>query len=128
MKSVTIVGASLAGHASARALREQGFEGRITIIGGEEHRPYDRPPLSKEFLAGTAGADDLWLEAEDENLEADWLLGARAIRLDPAAHRVTLADGSTVSSDAVVVATGSFARTFDQMPKGVHTLRTDRKS
>lgn len=124
MKSVTIVGASLAGHASARALREHGFEGRITIVGGEEHRPYDRPPLSKDFLAGTTGADELWLEAEDENLEADWLLGARAIRLDPTDHRVTLANGTTVASDAVVIATGSIAKTFELMPKGVHTLRT----
>jgi len=124
MKSVTIVGASLAGHASAKALRAQGFDGRITVIGGEEQRPYDRPPLSKDFLAGRVTTDDLALEAEDEDLGAEWLLGARAVSIDPGEHRVDLAEGGSVTSDAVVIATGSFARTFERMPRGVHTLRT----
>ncbi|MBC7723842.1 MAG: FAD-dependent oxidoreductase [Burkholderiaceae bacterium] len=119
-----MVGASLAGHASARALRDLGFTGRITIVGGEEHRPYDRPPLSKDFLAGTAVASDLWLEGENEDLDADWRLGAMAASLDPATRTVMLADGRTVTSDAVVISTGSFAKTFPQLPAGVHTLRT----
>jgi NADPH-dependent 2,4-dienoyl-CoA reductase/sulfur reductase-like enzyme len=131
--SVTIVGASLAGHASAKALRAQGFDGLITMIGGEEHRPYDRPPLSKEFLAGKATVADLALEVEDEDLAAEWMLGARAVRLDPAAgtatHTVTLADGRAVTSDAVVIATGSFAKnlnltTLGGLSIGAHTLRT----
>ena len=74
-RSVAIVGASLAGHATARALRREGFDGTITLIGAEPHRPYDRPPLSKEFLAGTIGVDDLALENPGEDLAAQWLLG-----------------------------------------------------
>lgn len=124
---MTIVGASLAGHASAKSLRLQGYTGSIVMVGGEEHRPYDRPPLSKEFLAGTATIADLALEVEDEDLGAEWMLGARAVALDPVARTVTLSDGRTVTSDAVVIATGSFARTLDGtgvLPRGVHTLRT----
>ncbi|MEO6827901.1 MAG: FAD-dependent oxidoreductase [Microbacteriaceae bacterium] len=124
MKTITIVGAGLAGHASAKALRRQGFDGSITIIGDESHRPYDRPPLSKEFLAGTAGEEDLTLEAEGEDLGADWLLGTRAISLDPAQRRVTMADGSSIRSDAVILASGSFARSFPALPSGAHILRT----
>lgn len=130
--SVIIVGASLAGHASAKALRALGFTGRITMIGGEEHRPYDRPPLSKEFLAGNATIADLALEAEDEDLAAEWIFGARAIALDTASHSVTLSDGRTFSADAVVIATGSIAKTLTPLgavpsralPMGAHTLRT----
>jgi NADPH-dependent 2,4-dienoyl-CoA reductase/sulfur reductase-like enzyme len=124
MKSVTIVGAGLAGHASAKALRLQGFDGRVTIIGDEAHRPYDRPPLSKDFLAGAAQAEELTLEAEGEDLQAEWILGARAAALGPGDRTVTLTDGRMVRSDAVVIATGSFARSLPGVPAGVHTLRT----
>ena len=55
MKSIAVIGASLAGLSAARALRAQGFDGELTIVGGEARRPYDRPPLSKEFLAGDVG-------------------------------------------------------------------------
>ena len=72
---MAIVGASLAGHATARALRREGFDGTITLIGAEPHRPYDRPPLSKEFLAGTIGVDDLALENPGEDLAARVAVG-----------------------------------------------------
>ncbi|WP_308465522.1 NAD(P)/FAD-dependent oxidoreductase [Rathayibacter soli] len=124
IKTVTIVGAGLAGHASARALRRQGFDGAITIIGDEAHRPYDRPPLTKEFLAGAIDEEELSLEAEGEDLGADWLLGTRAIGLDPAQRLVTLAGGATLRSDVVILATGSSARTFSELPPGAHILRT----
>ena len=78
MKSVAVIGASLAGLSAARALRDQGFDGELTIVGGEARRPYDRPPLSKEFLAGIVGEDDLALESDDEDLHANWLLGVHA--------------------------------------------------
>lgn len=123
-RSVVIVGASLAGHAAARALRRQGFDGRVTLIGDEPARPYDRPPLSKDFLAGTATEADLALEAAGEDLRAEWLLGTRAVALDPTSHTVTLADGTQVAGDAVLVATGSRARRMPGAPAGVHTLRT----
>lgn len=123
MKSVTIVGASLAGLSSARALREQGFDGTITIIGDEIHRPYDRPPLSKQFLTGVE--DGLALETDaDAGLDVNWRLGVSAVGLDPTGRDVALADGSHVRSDAVVLATGASAiRLFDGT-RGVHVLRS----
>lgn len=124
MHSVTIVGAGVVGHASAAALRAHGFTGHITVLGSERHRPYDRPPLARGFLTGQTTIGELALEAPTEHLDADWRLGVGAVTLDAAAHRVTLANGLTVDSDAVVIATGSAARRFTTMPRGVHTLRT----
>ncbi|MFF4656170.1 NAD(P)/FAD-dependent oxidoreductase [Streptomyces sp. NPDC001381] len=126
MRSVAVVGASLAGLSAARSLRKQGYDGRLVVIGDELHRPYDRPPLSKEFLAGTLGEADLALEADDEDLGAEWLLGARATGLDRADRAVRLADGREVRADGIVLATGAAARTLPGSAglAGVHTLRT----
>jgi NADPH-dependent 2,4-dienoyl-CoA reductase/sulfur reductase-like enzyme len=124
LRSVTIVGASLAGHSTVRALRRFGFAGTITVIGDEHARPYDRPPLSKAFLSGTIAESELALEGDDEALDAQWLLGVRAVALDAPTRTVTLADGRTVTSDAVVIATGSAARRMPGAPPGVHTVRT----
>ncbi|GAA3837557.1 FAD-dependent oxidoreductase [Streptomyces coacervatus] len=121
-----MVGASLAGLSAARSLRKQGYDGRLVVIGDEAHRPYDRPPLSKEFLAGTIGEADLVLETDDEDLGAEWLLGARATGLDRTERAVRLADGSQVRADGIVIATGAAARTLPGAEglAGVHTLRT----
>lgn len=124
LRSVTVVGASLAGHATAKALRRCGFPGTITMIGDENVRPYDRPPLSKDFLTGVTTELELALELEDEALDAQWLLGVRATALEPATRTVTLDNGSNVTSDAVVLATGSRARRLPGAPPGVHTVRT----
>ncbi|MGW7002463.1 NAD(P)/FAD-dependent oxidoreductase [Streptomyces sp. NPDC054933] len=126
MRAVAVVGASLAGLSAARALRKQGYDGRLAIIGDEPHRPYDRPPLSKEFLAGEIGEEALALEAEGEDLRADWLLGATAVGLDRRDRSVRLADGRSVRSDGVVIATGAAARTLPGATglAGVHVLRT----
>ncbi|MFY9918874.1 MAG: FAD-dependent oxidoreductase [Mycobacterium sp.] len=126
MKSIAVVGASLAGLSAARALRAQGFDGDLTVIGGEARRPYDRPPLSKEFLAGDVGEDALALEADDDDLNAQWLLGVHATRLDAAAGAVHVDDGTTVRADGIVVATGARARTWPASARlaGVHVLRT----
>ncbi|MFF5187554.1 NAD(P)/FAD-dependent oxidoreductase [Streptomyces sp. NPDC000345] len=126
MRTVAVVGASLAGLSAARSLRKQGYDGRLVVIGDEIHRPYDRPPLSKEFLAGTLGEADLALEADDEDLGAEWVLGARATGLDRADRAVRLADGREVRADGVVLATGAAARTLPGSAglAGVHTLRT----
>lgn len=126
MRSVVVVGASLAGLSAARALRLQGFDGQLTIVGGEERRPYDRPPLSKEFLAGDIGEDALALESDDDDLNAHWLLGVHATRLDAAAGGVQLDDGTSVHADAIIVATGARARTWpgSEGLAGVHVLRT----
>lgn len=126
MKSVAVVGASLAGLSAARALRMQGFDGELTIVGAEKRRPYDRPPLSKEFLAGDIGEDALALEADDDDLDARWLLGVHATGLDAGARAVHLDDGSTVHAGGIVVATGARARSWPSSERlaGVHVLRT----
>ncbi|MFE2427040.1 NAD(P)/FAD-dependent oxidoreductase [Streptomyces sp. NPDC059373] len=126
MRTVAVVGASLAGLSAARSLRKQGFDGRLVIVGDELHRPYDRPPLSKEFLAGTMAEADLTLEADGEDLAAEWLLGVRATGLDRNERLVRLADGTAVRADGFVIATGAAARTLpgSEGLAGVHTLRT----
>ncbi|WP_189788563.1 NAD(P)/FAD-dependent oxidoreductase [Streptomyces capitiformicae] len=126
MRTVAVVGASLAGLSAARSLRKQGYDGRLVVIGGELHRPYDRPPLSKEFLAGTIGEADLALESEGEDLGAEWLLGTRATGLDRMDRAVRLADGREVRADGIVIATGAAARTLpgSEGLAGVHLLRT----
>ncbi|MGW3650839.1 NAD(P)/FAD-dependent oxidoreductase [Streptomyces sp. NPDC000878] len=126
MRTVAVVGASLAGLSAARSLRKQGYGGRLVVIGDEAHRPYDRPPLSKEFLAGTLGEADLGLETDGEDLGAEWLLGTRATGLDRTDRSVRLADGRAVRADGIVIATGAAARTLPGADglSGVHTLRT----
>ncbi|MFJ3669478.1 NAD(P)/FAD-dependent oxidoreductase [Streptomyces sp. NPDC090106] len=126
MRTVAVVGASLAGLSAARALRGQGYDGRLVVIGDELHRPYDRPPLSKEFLVGTMGERDLALETDDEDLGAEWLLGVRATALDGADRTLRLSDARTVRTDGIVLATGAAARTLPGSANlaGVHTLRT----
>ena len=124
LSHITVVGASLAGLHAARALREQGYDGRLVLVGDEPHRPYDRPPLSKEFLAGTIEAEHLLLEDAEIDLGAEWLLGAAATGLDVTAREVVIADGTRVRTDGVVLATGARARTLGSSPSGVHVLRT----
>src|SRR3954447_19444721 len=98
MRSVVVVGASLAGFHGAQALRKAGFDGDLTLIGAEPHRAYDRPPLSKEFLAGRREDDVVRLTGVDDEASADlgltWRLGVEAVGLDVGARRVRLADGA----------------------------------
>ena len=119
-----MVGASLAGLSTARALRAQGYDGELIVVGEEAHRPYDRPPLSKGFLTGVDAAE-LTLEAHDEDLEITWRLGARAVSLSDG-PTVALANGERLACDGVVIATGASARRDvpgSDLP-GVHVLRT----
>ncbi|MGK4585056.1 NAD(P)/FAD-dependent oxidoreductase [Kitasatospora sp. HPMI-4] len=124
---VVIVGASLAGLRGAEALREQGFAGRITLVGAEPHPPYDRPPLSKRVLAGRMSADDTGLP-QREGFEAQWRLGTAAVALDRAAHTVTLADGEVHGFDKLLIATGTRARRWANPEEaaldGVFSVRT----
>ena len=98
-----VVGASLAGLRSVEELRGQGFDGRIVVIGEEVYAPYDRPPLSKAFLAGTLPAEDLSLS--DEDFGAEWHLGVRAERIDPSTGSIHLSTGEVLRTDGVVIAT-----------------------
>ncbi|CAA9254965.1 MAG: Ferredoxin reductase [uncultured Actinomycetospora sp.] len=68
MKTITIVGGSVAGIRSAEALRRAGFDGHLVLVGDEAHRPYDRPPLSKAFLAGSVDEDAIGLVDEDDEV------------------------------------------------------------
>jgi NADPH-dependent 2,4-dienoyl-CoA reductase/sulfur reductase-like enzyme len=126
IRSIAVVGASLAGLSAARALRRQSYDGAIIAVGAERHEPYDRPPLSKAFLTGGCAESDLALGDADEDLDIDWRLGAPAVRLDPRNRSVTLADGEEIRVDGVVLATGARARRLPGTEglAGVHTLRT----
>ncbi|MEX5271738.1 FAD-dependent oxidoreductase, partial [Kocuria sabuli] len=126
MESLVIVGASLAGLSAARAARSLGFGGRVVIIGDELQRPYDRPPLSKDFLAGRIEIADLTLETDTEALEAEWVLGTRAVSFDPSTRTVHLEDGGMVHAEALVIATGASPRNLPQIAgaDNVVTLRT----
>lgn len=128
MRRVTIVGGSLGGLRTAQALRTEGFDGDIRIVSAEEHLPVDRPPLSKQVLAGTWDPDRARLRGADD-VAAEWILGRRAVTLDVAGHAVTLDDGTTVDADAVVIACGATPRRLPAAVAppgldGVHTLRT----
>jgi 3-phenylpropionate/trans-cinnamate dioxygenase ferredoxin reductase subunit len=129
LEHVAVVGASLAGLRAVEALREAGFDGRITAIGAEAHLPYDRPPLSKQVLSGKWEPGSTMLApvgASIDGLDVDWRLGSAAASLDLAARRVELEDETAVDFDGLVVATGASVRTLPGQPDlpGIHTLRT----
>ena len=132
MRSIVVVGASLAGLRAAEELRRQGFDGTLTVVGDEPHRPYDRPPLSKQVLAGDWEPDrlDLTVMADGglDALDLDWRLGVRASALDVADRTITLAGAETgrLSFDGLVIATGATPRTLPGHGDlaGIHTLRT----
>ena len=125
---MVVVGASAAGLSTVEALRRQGCGGRVTLIGDEPHPPYDRPPLSKEILSGAWSADRVWLRdsATMAGLDVDLRLGVAATAVDPVFRRVMLADGSDVSYDDLVIATGVRPRRLPGVEgiAGVHVLRT----
>jgi NADPH-dependent 2,4-dienoyl-CoA reductase/sulfur reductase-like enzyme len=126
MRRVLVVGGSLAGISTARALRAQGYDGALILVGAEPHRPYDRPPLSKEFLAASVEEPELSLEMPGEDLGIDWRLGVPARSLDAGEPSITLEDGERVVADGVVLATGAAPMSLPDMPqlRGVHLLRT----
>jgi 3-phenylpropionate/trans-cinnamate dioxygenase ferredoxin reductase subunit len=128
MRTVIVLGASLAGLHAAEALRNQGFDGRLVLVGDEAHRPYDRPPLSKDFLVGAAGREDIRLRSpeHEHRLAAEWLLGRRAVALDTRERAVHLSDGTRLTGDGIVIATGARPRMLrgPAQLRCVHTLRT----
>ncbi|WP_427884985.1 NAD(P)/FAD-dependent oxidoreductase [Kribbella sp. GL6] len=123
--SVLVVGASAAGLTTVEALRRKGFRDRITVLGAEYHPPYDRPPLSKQFLLGdwdesrTRLRPDTMLTA----LDAEFVLGDPAVSLSD--HTVHTTTGRSLTADHVVIATGLQPRHLPGPPlEGVHVLRT----
>ena len=123
-----VIGAGQAGGRAVEAMRQTGFAGRIVLVGAEPHLPYERPPLSKEFLAADAGElqsmfERAWFNERDIDLH----LGVAAIAIDRAEKQVRLADGATLSYDKLLLTTGAAVRELDiegaALP-GVHTLRT----
>ena len=120
-----VIGASLAGLRAAEGLRHGGHDGPLTIVGSEPHRPYDRPPLSKQVLTGKAEPEATALHVED-GLDADWLLGVTATELEIPRRRVLLSDGADLEYDLLVIATGAHPRLLPLAPArpGVHYLRT----
>lgn len=110
--SVVIVGGGLAGAKTAEALRAQGYRGPITIVGAERHAPYERPPLSKDYLAGKSDFDAALVHPADwyADHDIDLRLGAEAVAVRTTAHAVELADGERLDYGALVLATGSEPR------------------
>lgn len=124
-----VVGASLAGFRAAEELRTAGHDGPITVVGDEPHAPYERPPLSKQVLAGTQPPAATAIHPATgsvDDLALDFRLGASATGLDLAARTVQLGGGDRLPYDGLVIATGASARRLpgtDHLA-GVHTLRT----
>lgn len=123
---VVVVGSSLAGLRACETLRQLGFTGELTLVGAETHQPYDRPPLSKKLLAGDWEPDRILLRHPDAlaQLGLDLRLGVPATALDTAARAVTLADGTTLPFDGLIIATGSRPRRLPGQGPDVHELRT----
>ncbi len=128
MKKVVVVGSSLAGLRACETLRQQGFGGEIALVGAEDEIPYDRPPLSKKVLAGEWEVDRIRLRKSDEfaGLALDMHLGNAATGLRTDKRIVSLADGSELPFDGLVIATGAIPRRLPGQPEldGVVELRT----
>ncbi len=126
---VLIVGAGHGGAQAAIALRQGKFEGSIAILGDEPELPYERPPLSKEYLAGDKSFDRILIRqpAFWEERQVTMLPGRRVAAVDPAAHRVTTDDGAGIGYGKLIWATGGHARRLScdgHDLTGVHTVRT----
>lgn len=127
-QTFVIVGAGLAGAKAAETLRSEGFTGRVILIGDERDHPYERPPLSKGYLIGSAERDSAFVQQPGWYAEHDveLHLGQPVVHLDRAAHTITLGDGTTLIYDKLLLATGSEPRRLD-IPgtdlAGVHHLR-----
>lgn len=107
-----VVGGGVAGARAVEALRSQGVSGRVVLVGDEREHPYERPPLSKEYLAGTSPRDRLLVHPPDwyADNEVDLALGTRATALDLSGRAIELADGARLAYDRLLLATGSAPR------------------
>ena len=126
-RSVVIVGAGLAGARAAETLRAEGFDGRVLLVGEEPVAPYERPALSKEYLAGTRDEESLLLRppAFWDERSIELLLGRRVVAADPGRCVVRTSRGDELPFDSLVLATGARPRHLPlELPAGVHELRT----
>jgi NADPH-dependent 2,4-dienoyl-CoA reductase/sulfur reductase-like enzyme len=127
-RTFVIVGAGLAGAKAAQTLREEGFAGRVVIVGDEAERPYERPPLSKGLLLGSATRDSVYVHEADwyDKHDVELRSGVRADAIDRDAKQVVLAGGERIGYDRLLLATGSRPRRLP-LPgadlDGVHVLR-----
>lgn len=111
-QTFAIVGASLAGAKAAETLREEGFDGRVVLVGAEDERPYERPPLSKDYLRGEADRETVFVHPAgfyDEH-DIELRLGRTAVGLDPPGHELALDDGQRLRYDRLLIATGAEPR------------------
>ncbi len=129
--TVIVIGASLGGLRATETLRDEGFTGKITLVGEELHLPYDRPPLSKQVLAGTWPPEKAVLADRKRagELQIHEVLGHRAVRLDAEKRQVEIDDGTILTGDALVIATGASPRHLPgteglSQHDGLFTLRT----
>lgn len=127
-RRIVLVGAGQASAVAARTLRRRGYDGRIVLVGEENDRPYQRPPLSKEYLSGQDETEaglfllpESWTEAQDVEVRT----GVRALKISSSAGEVLLDDGSSLAADSVLIATGGRARRLpDTQGDRIHYLRT----
>src|SRR4249919_459413 len=107
-QTFAIIGAGLAGARAAETLRAEGFDGRVVLVGAESHRPYERPPLSKGYLQGSAERESVHVHPEGfyEQRDIELVLGREVTAVDPGARTATLADGTSLGWDALLLATG----------------------
>ncbi|HLU46413.1 MAG TPA: FAD-dependent oxidoreductase [Natronosporangium sp.] len=124
-RTFVIVGAGLAGGRAAQTLREEGFAGRIVLVGEETEPPYERPPLSKGYLLGAEPRQRAFLQDEDwwAGHGIDLRLGCRVTGLDPANHTVTLNGFEDLRYDRLLLATGSRLRTLTVPGHDLHRVR-----
>src|SRR5215212_7647309 len=112
MTTFVIVGAGLAGAKAAETLRDEGFDGRVLLVGAEAELPYERPPLSKGYLMGAEPREGAQVHpaAFWKERDVELLTGAEAVWLDADAHRLTVADGRELAYDRLLIATGAVPR------------------
>ena len=132
-RDIVIIGGGLAGAKTAEALRTHGYPGTITLLAGERHLPYERPPMSKGYLADDDGFEGALVHPAEwyDEQRIDLRTGIRATAVDAAAHEVTLDDGTTLGYGTLVLATGSTPRSLPLEgadAQGVLTLRTREDS
>jgi len=128
-QTFVIVGAGLAGAKAAETLRAEGFGGRLLLIGSEAQRPYERPPLSKEYLCGDKPFERMLIRPAEfwPEQRIQTIVGRTVISVQPDAHRVTLADGERIGYGRLVWAAGGSPRQLTCPGAdliGMHTVRT----